>query len=182
MRIAISGAQGVGKSTLCEYLTINLTTIYPTKTIETIGNISRDLAKRLGVSIDTKSTIEDYYLYNTEYIKRLINNNADIIIHDRTLLDSMAYQLYNNNAPSNYYTMLRELVRWYIIDISYYFYIPIQFEMEDDGIRHLDKQHQKEIAAIILSLLSDYKVKYSVIQGTIQNRINAIVEELDESF
>ena len=181
MRIAFSGAQGVGKSTICEQLKNKLISIKPNKNIAVIGNISRYLIKQYKINTDVKSNNEDYYLYIAEYIKRLLNTEADIIINDRTLLDSMAHQLYNNNASSNYYAMLREIVRWYLRDIDYYFYIPIQFEMDDDGVRYVDNHHQKEIDKMIMKLLKEFNVEYVVLHGNIENRINIILETIESN-
>lgn len=178
MRIAITGAQGVGKSTVCELLKKKIELFWPNNKCSIIGNISRSLLKRKLVQSDTKSTIEDYYLYNTEYIKGLLNTDSDIIIHDRTLLDSLAYQLFNNNASPRYYSMIKEITKWYILGIDYYYVLPIEIPIEDDGVRNLSYEYQDNINRLMISLLHDYHIDWREVRGTVEERVNEIMESI----
>ncbi len=178
MRIAITGSQGVGKSTTTISLKNKLGTIYKDKTIDIIGNISRDLLASGLINTDYNSTLDDYYLYIAEYYKRLLSSKSDIIIHDRTLLDSMAYQVTNNNISENYHLMLAELVKYYIKNIDYYFYIPVEFDIVDDGIRCNNKDYQTEIDKTMKSLLMKFNVNYYVLSGSLEERIESIVNIL----
>jgi thymidylate kinase len=176
IRIAISGAHGVGKTTICNVLVERLRSMSCEVTL--ITNVARDLAAR-GVGVDFSSSAEEYSLYVAEHVKRLLSAHQGYILHDRTLLDSFVYMRANDNASANFMVMMNELVAWYLRDVTHYFYVPIQFAFVDDGItRRGGGDYQKNIDFLIRNELITRNVPYVTVAGTIEERARKIEQLL----
>jgi thymidylate kinase len=175
-RIAISGSHGVGKSSLCKSVYDILNTLYPFKTIVLVDNISRKLIERRKIKHGLNSELDDYNLFVTEYITRYMDATGDIIIHDRTMLDTLAYMKANSNVSDSYLEMIIQFTKWYIQDINYYFYIPIEFEMEVDGVRDNILEYQKKVDLVIKEYLEYYKVNVYTLNGNTNNRANQLIK------
>lgn len=175
VRIALSGAHGVGKTTLCDQLTNVFSEVFPNVSIVKVGNISRDLIAQKKVKPDVHSSIEDYYVYVSEYIRRLLNANGNFILHDRTLIDAMAYIGYNQNFSEYFWDMLSEITRLYTNQIHIYFYVPIEFPLVLDGVRRNDEQYQRDIDGRIVKSLEKLYVPYVELRGTLEQRIETSV-------
>lgn len=172
IRIAFSGSHRVGKSTLCRLLAEQLRADGSQVTL--IGNIARDL-RRCGIGVDFQSSADDYPLYVAEYVRRLLLADGDYIIHDRTLIDSMAYITVNSNAPPNFMLMMKQLVAWYVRDIDLYFYVPIEFDLIEDDIARLGgEEHRKRIDLLIRSQLTELRADFSMLTGTVNDRLRLI--------
>lgn len=175
VRIALSGAHGVGKTTLCDQLTYAFSDAFPNATIVRVGNISRDLIAQKKVKPDVNSSLDDYYVYIAEYVKRLLNANGEYILHDRTLIDAMAYICYNKNYPEHFWEMLVEVTKLYTSQIDIYFYIPIEFPLVPDGVRRIDEQYQRAIDNLIVNSLESLGVPYIELRGDLNHRIESSV-------
>jgi thymidylate kinase len=171
MGTAISGSFGVGKSTITKAIYSHLKNEHPEKRVFMIGDISRDLVLSGRVLHDRRSTLEHYFLYVAEYVRRLIPLEYDILIQDRTLLDTLSYIVINGNAPPEFIEMMEVLVKWYIMGIDSYFYIPIEFSIVEDGIRTIDSKYQQDIDAQIKHYLHQFNVPYRVLSGNISYRL-----------
>jgi hypothetical protein len=58
--------------------------------------------------------------------------------------------------------------------------LPIEFDLEDDWVRHKNKEYQNEIQENILLLYKKYNVQYIEITWTIQERIEKILFYINE--
>lgn len=179
MRIAISGSFGVGKTTLSKELFQSLKAKYPNKKIALIDSIDRDLIREKCVSYDKKSAPEDYFIYVAEYVKRLISIKYDILVQDRTLLDVLAYAIANKNISDNFLEMMYQLVEWYTKDVDFYFYIPIEFQIEDDGIRTTDLEYQKMIDRLVKYYLDYFRMPYKTLSGNVDERLEQALSTVE---
>jgi len=163
-KIGICWSFSVGKSTL----TSELCKILDTKQN---NEVARDLLENW-FSLPKK----DYELF--EFQKHIIYNQQQIekqdnFITDATLIEALAYSKDINNI--NYYNIIeREIKEYYnkkVYDII--FYIPIEFEIEDDWIRHTDKDFQKTIDNRIKENLKKYNPAKQIIElkWTVEERI-----------
>lgn len=179
MRIAVSGSFSVGKTTVIKGIEQYFAAGYRNDII-TIGNISRDLVNSGKVKHDKGSEFYHYFLYISEYAKRLVDAKAAIVLHDRTLLDSMAYMITNGNIPPEFLEMLENLVRWYVKDIDVYFYIPIEIAITEDGVRSYDEQYRIDVDRKILEYLTRFFVNYVTLSGTVNQRMLLVKNTLDK--
>lgn len=169
MKYIISGAQGTGKSSLINELKSKY---------KVIDSISRRLSKtqKINKEADTESQRIMFDTFKTELLK----DNYDI--YDRGLVDVMAYTMYQFKLGS---VSKDEFMRQWSEFAKYskdciYFYLPIEFDVVDDGTRSLDEKYRKEIDTNIKFLLDFFNIKYYTISGCIGDRVRKIEEIINE--
>lgn len=89
----------------------------------------------------------------------------------RSIYDTWAYSRLLVGPWFNY-----RLMSWAMKHIWYdhVFYIPIEFSLEQDGIRYSDLEFQKLHDRETKLILDFYKIPYHVITGTIEERLDQI--------
>lgn len=160
MRIAITGAMGVGKTTLTNQLSEALG-------IKLLPEVARQLIEE-GHKLDGEATPELELL--TAYYQEKLEEGDDWIA-DRCLIDILAYStlLFTDEK------LLNELdYRLYKAKYDIILYIPPEFPIEDDGFRSTDSDFQKKIDQEILKILKEYK--YYTIKGTREERLLQALE------
>lgn len=165
MRNILIGAHGTGKTTLC-------------KVVRELNNI----AIRDGISRPMKACRNKLNL--TPYQEQAIINeltffywdyNKDFkdLILTRSPLDCEVYSRvfgWNDLADECEERILKsgileeEDVRW--------FYIPIEFSIEDDGVRFTDVEFQKKIDLEMQNIIKKYKINITVLSGSVEERVN----------
>jgi nicotinamide riboside kinase len=168
IKIAITGAHSVGKTTLFNYLVEHYSRNYK---VEKISEVARKMIRQ---GFRMSKDITDYGIatYAHEYLSSERNANGDILISDRCLIDLFAYITCNNSVKvkSNYVKLIKEIV--YLAKDSYdiYFYIPIEIPFEFDGIRPEDENYRHNVGSTILNILKTMNVNYVEITGSILER------------
>lgn len=180
-RFAIIGTHSTGKSTLVEklaernpdiYFTHSVTRTVTTKEERALKEVSDDIQKKILSKIEE----EEQRLLK-------INESQDILL-DRSYIDFVAYTeaFYKSQHVSEQFfnDILDGLVsRIYDrIPFSYdtLFYLPIEFDIVDDGIRSTDDQLRKEVDENIQRYLNVIKLKMPVVvvKGTLEERLKII--------
>lgn len=179
--IAISGAQGVGKSTTVADLNRYLSSLSSEPNVVVKSEVARDLIKK-GIGGDQNTRPEEYALYiqsHLKYYKSFINT-YDIKLLDRSILDVLAYANANDNVHDNWIKMLVDLVEVMLNEIQYYFYIPIQNEIPllNDKLRNIDIGYRTKIDNEIRKLLNIMYPKYIELNGDQDTRLQKILETL----
>lgn len=170
MRIFLTGAQGTGKSTIVK----QLGEILPTHTVH-------DSMSKLFMNGNKDTQLkEDFQKMISLYCLNLYVNERDIIC-SRSYFDSIAYPSYYNEYPE-----IIEMVRYYkdmlFQDDCYYFYLPIEFDISQNGndLRIVDPYYQRAIDSIIrreiCTIDSD---RVFCITGSVPERIDSIKRILD---
>lgn len=168
------GAQGTGKTTILNKL----------EKFEKITEVVRKLSKS-GIKINEYGDDDGQrHIFNTynEIFDRL--DNRKNWVSDRGLFDVFAYTkyLYNHGNVSEdlYNEQYNRLINWSLTNKDVVIaYFPIEFDVVNDGVRSLDENFRKEIDENIKWILNECNVKYYVIEGSIEERlelINAIIE------
>ena len=160
MKIAFTGAQGTGKTTLYNNLIVET---LPLKTLNQL---------KLYESYGRKIPKEEYGLpktqhkFNRWYISRHYFNPH--FLSARSIYDTWAYSKLTAGPWFDYYKFC-----WAIKNIYYdhLFYVPIEFEPVADGIRSVDPEFQKDVDREIKAILDYYHVPYNIIKGSIEERI-----------
>jgi nicotinamide riboside kinase len=175
MRIGITGAQSVGKTTLLNALR------------------SEKLFKDYIICDEVTRRVRSYGLpineEGTDVTQRLIMNEhiVNVFMHgnmltDRTALDGLVYSTYlykNNQIAISTMKYVREVFQkvWYSYD--YVFYIEPEFDIVDDGVRSTNKEFRDEIADLFEATIEKEKLSMLRVKGSVRNRVNTIIDHLE---
>ncbi len=182
MNILLTGAQGVGKTTLRtkirSYLPHLIETPGVTRSLIEEGVISKEEMNKSTTPASQTLIFNKYCQIHREY--------KDVeYINDRCCLDALAYTLYmlehnDENKYDLYYKQYEEVVK--LIKegyINYIYYLPIEFNITGDSIRDDDKDFQvsidNNIRFIITELIRDTEVNIYEITGSLEERVNNIL-------
>ena len=166
MKIAFSGAQCTGKSTLMQ----SLIQYFPNYTFK--ANIVRDIAAK-GIPInelgneDTQMAIIQAHLDNLE-----IQN----LVTDRCILDCVVYGEYlaeNGKIRTNSIDSM--LLGKHIDEYDYIFYLPPEIEIKDDGVRNTDKAFQASIHRIFMQYIAHLD-NVVIVKGSLDERIQQVMD------
>lgn len=183
MKIAFTGTHSSGKTTLIKYVIEQLKDL----DVITIQNITRTIIKR-GFPLGKDSTVDSYMIYVGEQLKserHTKNQNYNLIISDRTVLDTVAYALSNIQLPRPFIpvyciNMLKEI--WLREKDFYdlYVYLPIEFPMVIDGIRDVDEDYRHLVDTNIGNLLQENDINFITLRGTVEERFNLLYNKISD--
>lgn len=169
-KVALIGTHGTGKTSIIKK-------IVETTNLCSINEIAR------GFDMNT-SDMGEYKIYQRKILAEQIKKEIELIllcgnfISDRSTIDNMAYYLLKCKDVTTKY----ERERYCKIAIenaqkySHLFYIPIEFELEDDEFRFLDKKFQQQVDEEILAIISHFKLNVHFISGSLDQRVSKILE------
>lgn len=183
MKIVITGAMGVGKSTLANMLEKELR-----KQIEDIyvlPEIAREMIAE-GYNMDYGVTLD--FERDMLYRQTLLEIE-DNYIADRGIIDIMAYTsvIFLDNfdkegiiGPNDIALDLLNKINEEYCKAKYdiIFYLPPEFPIEDDGVRSTDVVFQKQIDQKIKDILSTGSFKWYTLSGSRQKRLKQALKHL----
>jgi nicotinamide riboside kinase len=175
MKIGITGAQSVGKTTLLNALRSEKLF----KDYVVCDEVTRRV-KGYGLPINEEGTdITQRLIMNEHIVNVFMYGN---MLTDRTALDGLVYSayLYNKNQISaNTLKYVREVFNkvWHSYD--YVFYIEPEFEIVDDGVRSINKQFRDEIAELFEYVIEKENLSMLRVKGSVRNRVNTIIDHLE---
>ena len=147
MRIAITGAQSTGKSTLLSFLKKDI----DLRGFEFIEELTRQIAAK-GIDINEDGGNFTQIFTVTIHAENIVKKH---FISDRCALDALVYTkwLYDNKKVDKWILdyalgVAKEVLPRY----DYIFYLPAEIPIEDDGVRSADKQFRDEILELFESL------------------------------
>ena len=171
-RIILTGAQGVGKTTLMNALAAD-----GTKTL----SIAREHAIASGWSAENGSD-EEYQktLFDTLY--KAVSSKKNYV-SDRGLSCVAAYTF--DGALNN--KISKKLADKQYLKLTKFHndnpdillvYLPIEFPIIDDGVRNTDAEYQEKMDFLIKNLLETSGVKYITVTGSVEERVKQIEDAL----
>jgi len=170
MKIWISGAFSVGKSTLIQE-------IKKYTDIEVFDETAREILEEIGKRPEDMTKEELNKLQELIVERQTNKEQIHSFITDTTLIEVLAYskdlEVYNKIEKQ-----IKEHYKKQIYDVL--FYIPIEFEIEDDWLRHTNKEFQSIIDKRIRDNILKYRPAKEIIKitGTIEERIKEIKKRL----
>jgi thymidylate kinase len=176
MHIVLTGAHGVGKSTLCECLIAELTRA---RHVALIPETARDLVRR-GFKVNDEITEEGFISYIQLYLANVRKTQADIVISDRSLFDLYLYT--HRGTPfvrQAYIEMLHELVFVEAKLVDFYVYLPIEFPMPLDAVRPPDAAYQALVDRDVADLLRHFGMRTVIARGSLAERCRIVIERLE---
>lgn len=175
MRIGFMGAQGTGKTTTIDtFLRTPLLGSGPTSVMPSMKrqtNVQRTLKTVFGLEINNTAEFETQFCISSFLSVELVTSEK--YIADRTILDNFAYASSCNFTPEQ----MEYLERTFSKSLDYYdliFYIPIEFEPPEDGIRIIDKDYRHFIDDKLKEYIEKYKVQVIELRGTVEERVETV--------
>lgn len=180
-KITISGAQGTGKSTLItaiEDRIANNPSWEAFKDHVLIKEIVRTLVLK-GIKINKGADHNSQVaILNQHYLNTLVH---DEFISDRCSLDAYVYSLWdyiNGNYTYEQHKIHQKMFEDSLKKYSLMFYIPVEFELVDDGFRNTEVDYQKEIDSLFNKVIFDYNLEVINLSGSVEERISQIEDAL----
>lgn len=176
MRVGISGAQSVGKTTLLNALRSEKCF----KDYAVRNEVTRSV-KALGVHINEHGSDISQQLIMKEHIYNLVM--FDDMVTDRTALDGIVYThwLWADGKVSDECMQQCKDVFNKINDMyDYMFYIRPEFPIENDGVRSSSQQWQDEIVLLFDMYIKEYDLKVINVSGSVRERVNTILKTIGE--
>lgn len=172
-KIAIIGAQSVGKSTISEILSEKLN-------IPTIKEIARKYDRNELLNTST----ERYMILQKEILDQQIITESQYkkFISDRSSLDNLSYWINNcaNRASSYDNNQYIKKAIDNAKNYSHLFLLIPEFYPKDDGFRSIDVVYQMRIDATIQTILHLYNISHYRLCGTVENRVKEAMKILDD--
>lgn len=173
MKIAISGAQGVGKTTVINVLEND-------KKFTVFKNVVRNIASRGNKinddgDIDTQCRVLESHLSN-------LDKDGDCI-YDRCLWDWFVFTTYlycHDQINEGEFRVFKNIFKNNINRYDLIFYIPPEFDLVDDGVRSMNEEFREEIVNLFEEVANLYGLNYFEVRGTVEERINFIVNVIRE--
>jgi len=176
MKIAFTGAQSTGKTTLLT----ELKSVAPySYTYTYIDEITRRMIKR-GVQINEGGDDVTQLLIMNSHLKNMLSDN---VIMDRCALDGVVYTryLYNRGQVSEWVMDYAEKVFQLIIEkYDHIFYLQPEFAIQHDGVRSTDEGFRDQIAKLFSEYILECEVPVVHLTGTVQDRLTQIKEVINE--
>ncbi len=180
IKIILSGAQGSGKTTLNLALSSVLNS--ESRRFKIIDSMSKKFFKKEDFAdlssqgyLDAQRKIYDFaskeYLEDTSFISS--RGFADSYAYLKHSFDVTGKKEFADLIDLNYKNN-RELLS---NQGTYIFYVPVEFEIRSKDLRSTNKDFQTEIDTNIKYFLDKTSV-YETVHGTVEQRVNQILEQL----
>lgn len=176
MKIAFTGAQSTGKTTLLEAIKQNEEFRYK---YEFIDEITRRMIKK-GLKINEEGSDTTQLLIMNEHIKNILYSD---VIMDRCLLDGVVYTrwLYEKNNVSKWvWDYAQTVFEQYVNRYDYIFYLTPEFGIVDDGVRSIDISFRDEIAELFEQYITRTSVPVIKLTGTVEERLNQFYNTINK--
>lgn len=173
MKYCLTGTHSTGKSTLLAALK----EVYPEAYFNDSSTRDATTKEERRLEVITDQTQRNIYhkILEKEVMLDLVSRKRNVFM-DRSFIDFVAYThaFYTRGHLSKNFrdAMVKELTK----RLDYYdivFYLPIEFEIVDDGIRSIDVELQKEVDSHIREMLSMFD-SVVTLKGTLDERIAQI--------
>lgn len=173
MNICFCGTHGAGKSTLVNLLHQRISDF----------DIIKNTRRILSLNITNFGTFDDGDIVSqsisTGYlaVELLSEKNC---ISERSLFDTFAYTMNSKISKEDADKIINMFIPIALKCHDVLFYIPIEFELEDDGFRKMNDGYRKTIDKEIKRFLDEYNVDYIELTGSVEDRMNKIYSILIE--
>ena len=153
-KIGIMGAHGTGKTTLSFQMAAYVKKNYPSKRVGIVGEVVRTCPVQ---KEKNPVTFQMWVFYSQIICEIEVALRNNILICDRTVLDSLAYSLVDG-LPEMVDLYLPIAVKWMQTYGQIYFLRPNGQPIVDDGVRYTDLAGQAEIDSILHGWIEEYKI------------------------
>lgn len=175
MRIAISGAQSVGKTTILNALR--------SEKIFKDYHVANEVTRRVkgyGLPINEFGGDSTQRLIMQEHIVNTFM--YDNFIADRSAWDGFVYTAYlwsNGRVSHDTLDFARSVFMKVQPTYDLQFYIEPEFDIVDDGVRSVDKAFRDDIIRIFESTAIDYKMNAVRLSGSVRERVEQVLTAIE---
>lgn len=166
IKIGMTGAHGTGKTSMALAMLRNAAF----KDSVLVPSTARQI-KEYGYPINREATELSQILVP---LLRMVDEyesepkaEGEALISDRTLVDSLAYTMYQNDhvweSGSLIEYVSRRLTEMHMDSYHYVLYFPIYWEGVEDGVRDPDEAYRQAIDTNVLSILELMNIEYLVV-------------------
>ena len=176
MRIAISGAQSVGKTTLINALRSEEALKQYTFCTEVTRRV-----KGYGLNINEEGDDITQRLIMQEHIVNVFMN--DNMISDRCALDGIVYSHYlaeNKKITQKTYDFADNIFNNLMPKYDLVFYIPPEFEIEDDGTRSINRHFRDRIVTLFDSYIKEKQLTTVYLVGSVRERVDTVLKYIKD--
>jgi len=150
IKVGFVGSQGSGKTTKAYELATSL------KKQRLDVYVLSEVARSCPFPINEDTDIQSQLWILGKTITREQSSKGHVLIHDRTLLDALAYSMYVNRE---FFEPLKAFIKNYMSTYDYIVYCrPNDSYLIDDGLRSISKKFRDEIDDIMTSLLDELDI------------------------
>lgn len=188
LKIACIGAHGTGKTTLMTLLEKSLQDKYPVLKIDRVSSVTREL-KEQGIEFDrTSSELAQVLSFSNHYQQLVLKSrDCNVLLSDRSVYDDIAYMKCDPELSERTVELLTRLILTSIQDFwDIVFYLPVYHPLEDDNVRSIDLEYQKEVDKAV-SLLTFYVRSENTLVHTVKSKlflkqVEEMLETVEERF
>lgn len=173
-RCGFVGSQGVGKSSIVKALA----ELPQFKDFHIATERSKYL-RDLGVPLNNMSTIYGQHLFACERLGELQHNK---MLTDRTIIDVMSFTSLSPVIEDQDKSMFEVYFSRFIKQYDYLFYIPIEFDIEENSVRCTDNDFRIAIDEKIKHYIDWYGFRIKnlhTISGTMDERIKQVLDIIE---
>ena len=176
MKIAFTGAQSTGKTTLLQAVKSNEEFRYK---YEFIDEITRRMVKK-GLKINEAGGNTTQLLIMNEHIKNLLYQN---VIMDRCVLDGVVYTdwlHWEGKVEKWVWEYAKNVFDHYVNQYDVIFYLKPEFDIVDDGVRSVDISFRDEIVQRFERYIKHVRVPIVTLSGTVEQRLEQFYNTLEQ--
>lgn len=166
-RIILTGAQGTGKTTLMNALASD-----GTRTISHIRKFAAE--KNIDISTASEAGQKEFFKSLKKELsskKNYVSDRGLTCVAAYTFDKTVAGEITKKTADKQY----MDIVKFHTENPDILLvYVPIEFEIEDDGVRTTNKEHQATIDFLIKNILETSGINYITVTGTVEERVSQI--------
>lgn len=175
MKVVISGPQGTGKSTLLRELKQNSSLV----NINFLDEVVRKLITSKGIEINKTGSVASQQAVFDQHLANV--GEYTHFITDRGAIDAFVYTTWSYRHGLFTEDEYKAFEKYFLACMSHYthlFYLPIEFEMIEDGVRNTEKEYQKELEGIYLELYEKYKLPFTFLKGSVKERVELFLHTI----
>jgi nicotinamide riboside kinase len=172
IRIAVTGAHSVGKSTLIEALRSAL----QGRGISV--SCSPEPIETLGPEIRTLDLRGAYMRLIEEHFHRLGEPVADCCLYDRSFLDMLVYFRCSRDEDALLERLMIELLQWHRHFIDLYIYLPIEIPLVPNSRRPPSESLRQRIDNDIRTTLASLDSPQLEVTGSVEQRTEQALEHI----
>lgn len=173
MKIAITGAQSTGKSTLLQVLK----RLPELEGFEFVEELTRSIRNK-GLNINEDGDVLTQALTVTSHVDTILHKH---FISDRCCIDGYVYTRYlhkKGKVPDWMLMYAENILETILPKYDHIFYLPPEIPLIEDGVRSVDVDFQTEIVGLFKETIKDFKLqdKITTLSGSVSERVNKFLD------
>ena len=173
-RVAFTGAQGVGKTTLVAAVRKKLKTRSAVAVLEGLGASVAEI----GVPVGEVATTETLMAFAELHLRReRLAQSAEFVLQDRCFLDLLAYAR-AMRCDTALYSLLSECAAWSLQRIVHVYYVPIEAFSARSLVSRESDQFRIQVADAIQQEATRLGVDLQLVSGSVEARADSVVDRL----